>query len=227
MIVLENLRAGYERHVALDGVSCRLGYDRTVAVLGPGGSGKSTLLRIMAGSVMALPPTAWVEGALLGVPASISYLPQRFPCSSLRQPLRALMGSDEPLERALERTWEDIADGALLRSLLDVPLCALPPSLRRLAEVTAALSLHVQMLLLDEPDGGADPRVREWIRRRLATLRGQRSIVLVTHDLALAEAVSDDALFLLDGRLIEASDTASMFTAPVQLRTRDFVTYGG
>lgn len=225
MIALSDIRAGYEGHVALDRVSCGLAAGRTTAVLGPGGSGKSTLLRVVAGPVLGLPAGMWCEGSLRGVTGPISYLPQRPPEVALARPLRALFGGDEPADEAIARVWRDIPGPEVLRDALAVRLGDLPASMHRLAGFTAALA-SPGLLLLDEPDGGVGERERGWIRERLVTLRGQRSVVLITHDLELARAGSDDSVFLLDGCVVEAADTASLFTSPAHPRTRDLIRYG-
>lgn len=226
MITLKNIRTGYGGHVALHDIDCRISRGRTTVLLGPGGSGKSTFLRVLASPVLGLHPSMWCTGAIDGINTSVSYLPQRQEGAALARPLRALLGDDDPPERTVGRVWDGIADCEALLTLLDVPLAILSPSRRRLVALTAALASAAELLLLDEPDAGADERDRAWIRACLAALRGRRTSVVVTHDLELARAVSDDALFLLDGRLIEAADTSTFFAAPAHPRTRDLITYG-
>lgn len=226
MITLKNIRTGYGGHVALHGLDCRIAHDRTTVLLGPGGSGKSSFLKVLASAVRGPLPPMWCTGVIEGLTDSLFYLPQGPETAALSRPLRALLGDDDPPERTVGRVWDGIAQCDALLSLLDVPLAILSPSRRRLVTLTAALASRADLLLLDEPDAGADERDRAWIRACLAALRGRRTIVLVTHDLELARSVSDDALFLLDGRLIEAADTHTFFAAPVHPRTRDLITYG-
>ncbi|MEM9492924.1 MAG: hypothetical protein AAGC55_27490, partial [Myxococcota bacterium] len=113
-----------------------------------------------------------------------------------------------------------------LSAVADQPLCSLSRSLRRTAEFTVAASALADVMIFDEPDHGVGEREREWIQAKLTTLRGQCTAIVVTHNLRLASAVSDDAIFLLDGVIVESGATAPMFAQPRHERTRDLLTWG-
>jgi ABC-type phosphate transport system ATPase subunit len=224
MITLRDVQAGYGDHIALRDLCCVLRPDRTTAVLGPGGSGKSTLLRILAGAPR---PDAWCSGVVDGVTRPVSWMTQHHEPAELLTTPGSLLGPEPERERAVARVWGDGPAAALVRGALDAPLSSLSPSTRRIVALTAALARPAGLVLLDEPEAGASPRELAWISAALDRMRGQRTVVLVTHSLELAGTASDDALFLLDGILIEAAATDTFFNAPVNPRTRDLITYGG
>ncbi|MCG8425265.1 MAG: ATP-binding cassette domain-containing protein [Proteobacteria bacterium] len=221
--------------------------NRTTVVLGPGGSGKSTLLRLIGGLIVPpseglgdsrasagdfarypVPETMWHSGDIKCINGDIRILPQALEVSE--HTLTALLQSQsgQGLKSWLHEFWQSVSGSAseLLESVVDTPLLALPGPLRRLAGFTVAASVPGSLLLIDEPESGAGERECEWMRAKLAAIRGQHTIVLVTRNLKLARATSDDAIFLLDGRIVEAGETSVLFTHPAHQRTRDLLTFG-
>ena len=175
----------------------------------------------------------WQSGGLWRTSGQMSYLPQKPLPES--QSLASLLGHRRPgtsvgfrdARRYLYRFWRVAIPAAeALDAAFDTPLCRLPQTLRRLAEFTVAASSPAPLLLVDEPDRGAGERESGWIAAKLCALGGQRTIVVITHNLGLARQVSDTMIFLLDGLIVEAGDTALMFARPRHPRTRALITYG-
>ena len=83
------------------------------------------------------------------------------------------------------------------------------------------------MLLVDEPECGTSERVCAWIWRKLESLRGAQTIIVVTHDIERAGTMSDDLLFMLDGELVESGPTRALFSQPEKARTREMLRWGG
>jgi ABC-type methionine transport system ATPase subunit len=95
--------------------------------------------------------------------------------------------------------------------------------------IARALMTQPEVLLLDEPTSALDPDVADHIMatvRRLAETM-QLTVVMVTHRLAEARAVSTHVVFMEAGRVIETGPTQAMFTAPGEPRTREYLLRDG
>lgn len=225
LLEAHELTAGYGERVVLDRVSLRLAPGRTCVVLGPGGSGKSTLLKVLAGQRQA--PEFWRRGSTR-VPGRVSWLPQR----RLPPPgtVGELVSPNAPGRAAsvISRVWAAEAHArSRLEAALEREAARVEPMIWRLAAYTAAVGGSEPVLLLDEPDAGLRGDLLSALVRQLAAERGRRTIVLVTHHLILARELSDAALLLVDGRVLESAESADFFERPTQQRTRDFVRMGG
>ncbi|MGY1711196.1 thiol reductant ABC exporter subunit CydC [Geodermatophilus sp. SYSU D00758] len=158
-----------------------------VALRGPSGSGKSTLLAALAG---LLPPGADVEGRVTGVPADgVAWVPQspRTTGETVTDELRRHAGDDpgddDPADLPAVLTQVGAADLATRR-------CATlsPGELQRVAFARALLRVRrgARLLLLDEPTAHLDAASAARVAGVLAGLQGTVSVLLVTHDPALA-----------------------------------------
>lgn len=216
------LSAGYDDRTVLDDVSLRLADGRTTVVLGPGGSGKSTLLKLLAGA--AFPADFWCQG-LVSTQDPVGWLPQRRHPPT--QTLAELVSPEAPEAAGdlVRRVWGDEPRTceALLSALDDA---AANSSLWRLAAFTGVVAGDASVLLLDEPDAGMEPEWLAALARKLAQEKGRRTVGLVTHHLLLARRVSDVAVLLVDGQVLEAGENLDFFERPAQQRTRDFVRMG-
>ena len=226
MAVLEarGLTAGYGERVVLEAVTLQLAPQRTCAILGPGGSGKSTLLKVFAGA--GREPGFWCRGAA-EVPGRVAWLRQR------REPpdatLAALVRPSAPGEASavLRRVWGGEARvREALEPVLSSPARAVEPNLWRLAAYTGAVAGDEPVLLLDEPEASLRGEWLAAVGRQLAGEKGRRTVVLVTHHVALARASADAAVLLVDGRVLEAAEKDDFFERPAHQRTRDFVRMG-
>jgi phosphate transport system ATP-binding protein len=80
------------------------------------------------------------------------------------------------------------------------------------------------MLLMDEPCSALDPIATAKVEDLMYQLRGQFTIVIVTHSMQQAARVSDNTAFMYLGRLIEYGATDTVFTGPKVQQTNDYVT---
>ena len=77
---------------------------------------------------------------------------------------------------------------------------------------------------MDEPASALDPRSTARIEDLIEELRGEYTIVIVTHNMQQAARVSDHTAFFYEGNLIEFGPTNRIFTKPAQKRTEDYIT---
>jgi phosphate transport system ATP-binding protein len=87
-----------------------------------------------------------------------------------------------------------------------------------------ALAIEPDVLLLDEPTSSLDPVATESIEALIRTLVPRLTVVIVTHNLAQARRVADQAVFLNKGRLVEHGDTKQVFEQPAEEETANYVT---
>jgi phosphate transport system ATP-binding protein len=89
--------------------------------------------------------------------------------------------------------------------------------------IARLLPLKPDVILMDEPCSALDVEGTRAIENLMLSLAGRYSIVIVTHNMAQARRVSDDCLFMLLGRLIEARPTEELFLNPVDPRTAQYI----
>jgi putative ABC transport system ATP-binding protein len=205
---------------ALDGVSLTIRAGEAVAILGPSGSGKSTLLNLVAGLDRPSSGTVTVDGVRvdkLGEAGSARYRRAKigmvFQFFNLLDDLTVADNVMLPAQLAgTARTVAQRRAGELLSTLgIDRHARAYPGRLsggeRQRVAVARALMNRPALLLADEPTGALDTASGEEVRQLLNELHAEgQTIVLVTHDLALAESCATRTVQLVDGRV--AADTA-------------------
>jgi len=85
------------------------------------------------------------------------------------------------------------------------------------------LPVKPRILLMDEPCSALDPKGTEAVEELIWELRGQYSILIVTHNMAQARRASEECIFMLMGRVVEHTPTNQMFVTPVQQETADYI----
>lgn len=90
--------------------------------------------------------------------------------------------------------------------------------------IARALAVDPEILLMDEPTSALDPRATARIEDLIGELRGQYTIIIVTHNMQQAARVSDYTAFLYEGSLVEFGTTNQIFTNPKAKQTDDYIT---
>ncbi len=89
--------------------------------------------------------------------------------------------------------------------------------------IARLLPVKPKILLMDEPCSALDPKGTEAVEELIWTLRGEYTIVIVTHNMAQARRASEESIFMLNGKVIEHTDTTAMFISPKQKETADYI----
>jgi len=201
---------------ALDGLTLQVHAGEAVAVLGPSGSGKSTLLNLVAGLDRPSRGTVTVDGVRvdrLNEAASARYRRARigivFQFFNLLEDLTVLDNVLLPAQlagmarpRARDRAHELLSYLGVDRHARAFP-GRLSGGERQRVAVARALMNRPPLLLADEPTGALDTASGQEVRALLTELnRDGQTVMLVTHDLALAEACATRTIELVDGRMV-------------------------
>jgi phosphate transport system ATP-binding protein len=127
---------------------------------------------------------------------------------------------DEVVEWSLRRAalWDEVRD-RLHHSAL-----ALSGGQQQRLCIARALANDPEVLLLDEPASALDPIATQKIEELLFELKGELTVVIVTHNLQQAARVSEFTAFFYLGRLVEVDTTQRLFTSPREDRTEAYVT---
>lgn len=222
---VEGVTAGYRGVPVLREVTFEVGEARVLGLVGPNGAGKSTLLDVVCGSLRPTTGRVWLFGrdvtrlpvhrrARLGLGRTFQRL-EPFSSLNIADNLLVaaeLVGTAKHRAEAAGRPApvsgpeSSYEPAAVVRDLLrrfglvdfaGQPLAAVPTGVARIVEIARALAAGARVLLLDEPSSGMSEQQVEEFAGTVRALRADGlSIVLVEHDPALIEAVSDDVLEL-------------------------------
>lgn len=208
---LAGIHVSYGRRTVLQGLDLTLRAGEIFALLGRNGTGKSTLMRLLTGQMTASAGEVRVFGADPRRTAEprrlMSLVPQEialYPRLTVRENLEVLGGMMGLRRTDISRRVEEAMILARLEDRRDDLVEHLSGGYKRRANIAAALLTRPRLLLLDEPTVGVDVEARLSLHRTLRDLRDDgTAILLTTHDLDEARALSDRVGILAAGRLAE------------------------
>ncbi len=202
---------------ALAGVSFTL-TPGLYGLLGPNGAGKSTLLGIVTGGlasdgggVLWRGKSARAAGA--GFRRALGFMPQQqglYDSYTGRRFLAYLCALKEIPAKETAAQVARVADWVNLSDELDKRLAAYSGGMKQRLLLASALLGAPQMLILDEPPAGLDPKERVRLRRLLAGLAEDRIILVATHVVSDVETVAREILLLKDGRLVAQAPVSDL-----------------
>ncbi len=240
-----NVNVYYGAKQALKDVSIDVSLENVTAFIGPSGCGKSTFLRCM-NRMNDTVASARVEGEIkldgediyksgmdvVQLRARVGMVfqkPNPFPKSiydnvAYGPRIHGLGGSKADLDGIVESSlrraglWEEAKDrltesGTAMSGGQQQRLC-----------IARAIAVDPEVILMDEPCSALDPIATAKIEELIDELRGKYAIVIVTHNMQQAARVSQKTAFFHLGTMVEYGDTSTIFTNPVQPRTKDYIT---
>jgi ABC-2 type transport system ATP-binding protein len=222
ILVAERLTKWYGPRLAVDDVSFEVGQHEVMGLLGPNGSGKSTVLRVLTGYLRPSSGTARIgrfDVVSQGLEArrQVGYVPEDVPLyTNMRVgDFLAFMGRLRGMEgTALARRIDAVCDRLSLKRERNVLIAKLSRGYRQRVAIAQALIGEPQLLILDEPTNGLDPRQIIELRELIRSLADSCSILVTSHVLAEIERVAHRAAILLDGKLL----TVHELTAAAEAR---------
>ncbi|WP_041574259.1 phosphate ABC transporter ATP-binding protein [Cellulomonas gilvus] len=245
-----DVSAWFGSHKVLERVSLVIPAGQVTALIGPSGCGKSTFLRIL-NRMHELVPSAALAGQVLLEGEDI-YDPGRrvtharrhvgmvfqkpnpFPAMSIQDNVTAGLALTGVRVSARERA--DLVEECLTRAglwsevkdRLRAPGGGLSGGQQQRLCIARSLAVRPRVLLMDEPCSALDPTSTRRVEETIAALRGEVTIVIVTHNMQQAARVSDRCAFFLaeagtPGGIVEHGPTPAMFGTPRDQRTSDYV----
>lgn len=243
VIRIDKLNLYYEKFHALKNINLDIPEKTVTAFIGPSGCGKSTLLRTLNRMNDMIPGTR-IEGTvsiagqdIYGDTMEVETLrkqvgmvfqqPNPFPKSIYDNVaygprlhgIRQKEKLNELVEQSLRQAalWEEVKD-FLKRSAL-----SLSGGQQQRLCIARALAVQPDILLMDEATSALDPISTIKIEELVQELRDRYTIVMVTHNMHQAARVSGRTAFFLNGVVVEAANTETMFSTPQDSRTEDYI----
>jgi sulfate transport system ATP-binding protein len=226
-IEVRNLRKTFGGFVALDDVSLDVPGGELVALLGPSGSGKTTLLRIIAGLEPADQGTIHFHGEdTTDQPVrerQVGFVFQHYALfrhmsvfENVAFGLRVRPRKVRPSEKEIRETVLGLLHLVQLDVLSERRPSELSGGQRQRVALARALAVKPKVLLLDEPFGALDAKVRKELRRWLRRLHEEVHVtsVFVTHDQEEALEVSDRVVIMNEGRIEQSGAPEAVYERP-------------
>ncbi len=240
----EHFSVYYWKKPAVDRVSFNIPAGKVTAIIGPSGCGKSTFLRAI-NRMNDLIPGCTASG-FLGLEGQDLYS-TKVDVVALRRMIGMVFQKPNPFPK---NVFDNIAFGPRIHGVRDRTKLnqIVENSLRQAALwdevkdrlndnalglsggqqqrlcIARAIAVDPKILLMDEPASALDPQSTTRIEDLIGKLRGEYTIVIVTHNMQQAARVSDLTAFLYEGVLIEFDLTERIFTKPREKRTEDYIT---
>jgi ABC-2 type transport system ATP-binding protein len=209
-VMAEALSKRYGPVTALQDFSLEIRRGEVFGLLGPNGSGKTTFIRMLAGYLAPTRGRLLVAGLDVvhdALPARrrLGYVPEAAPLYghmrvheflAFMGRLRGLAAAE--LEAAIDRVVARLALGDVLRK----PTRALSRGYRQRVAIAQALIHDPEIVVLDEPTNGLDPRQIIEVRELVRSLAGQHTVIMSSHILTEVGRTADRVAILLGGRLL-------------------------
>jgi len=244
VLEIDRFNLWYGSKQVIHNISMPIIKKQVTALIGPSGCGKSTLLRsvnrmndliqnIRITGDMRLNGDSIYEPRMdvinlrkrMGM---VFQKPNPFPMSIFENVVYSLRIDGEKNRSVLDEVCEISLRGAALwdevKDCLNDSALKLSGGQQQRLCIARAVAAEPEVLLLDEPCSALDPIATGKIEDLIQELRGQYSILMVTHNMQQASRASDYTAFIYLGRLIEYGPTSDIFTNPVLQETESYVT---
>jgi phosphate transport system ATP-binding protein len=243
-INIQRFSVFFQKRQLLRFITLDVSSNQILGIIGPAGSGKTTFLRalnrmndlevgfriegsvILDGKDVYHPQFDVVElrkrvGMVFALPVA---LPMSIYDNVVYGPTLAARKNGDQLDELVEKSlkaaflWDEVKDRLKSSAL------RLSGGQQQRLCLARVLAMEPEVILLDEPCSGLDPISTAKIEEALTELKKEYTIILVTNNTKQAARVADRTAFFLMGELIEVGATESVFTAPREKRTNDYIT---
>jgi phosphate transport system ATP-binding protein len=242
-ISVKDLNLFYGEKQALKNISIDIKENKVTALIGPSGCGKSTFLRTLNrmndlienvtidGKIVIDGKNIYESQDVIDLRTKVGMVFQKanlFPMSIYDnivygpriQGVKDKKVLDKIVEESLKGAaiWDDVKDSLKSSAL------GLSGGQQQRICIARTMAMKPKVILMDEPTSALDPISTAKVEELIASLKGQYTIVIVTHNMQQAARISDETAFFLNGEIIEFRDTKTMFTNPTDKRTEDYIT---
>src|SRR6201996_6822855 len=231
-VVLRNIVARYDQFLAVDNVSLTIGSGQFVTLLGPSGCGKSTTLRIIAGLMKPTSGSVLFAGRdVTGVNAadrnigmvfqSLALFPHMTVAENVAFGLKMKGAASAAIEKRVKRMLEMVR----LDQLSDRYPSQMSGGQQQRVALARAIAVEPSILILDEPFGALDRKLREAMQVELHQLTREMKItaLFVTHDQEEALMLSDSIAVMNKGRIEQYGTPQEIYATPTTRFVADFM----
>lgn len=226
MIEVNGIVKQYGSHLAVDHLSFRVEKGQIYGFLGPNGAGKSTTMNIITGYLASNEGTVVINGHdILEEPEEakkcIGYLPEippLYPDMTVSEYLHFVAGLKGVQKSEVEESLADIMEKTYLVSEKDRLIKNLSKGYKQRVGLAQALIGNPEILILDEPTVGLDPKQIIEIRSLIKELAREHTVILSSHILSEVSAICDQIMIIAHGRLV-ACDTPDNLSRSVAGKT--------
>lgn len=233
----------YHQKIVFQNISHGFPSRGVTGILGPSGSGKTTLLRTfnrmndwidgfrLRGSIRVQGHEIYGNGIdVYRLRRGIGMVFQK-PCIFPKSVYENVVFGLKHLQPGRKKEFPSLAEDALreaflwdeVKDRLNQSASVLSQGQQQRLAIARALISKPGILLMDEPTSALDPKSSLAIEDLIVSLKENHAILLVTHNVSQAKRVSDEAVFVCDGRICEAGDAKKLFADPTCLETRDYL----
>lgn len=232
---LENIRYCYQREkTAIDGISLEIDAGEQIVLLGPNGCGKSTLQKVIAGLIFPSQGEFWAYDTKItkqkmqdknfaaAYRQKIGFVFQNsdvqlFCASVLDEVMFGPLAMGLSFDRAKKQA-EEILDCIGIASLKNRLPHHLSGGEKKKVAFAAVLAVNPEVLILDEPTNGLDPKTQRWMRGVLRQLNESgKTIIIATHQLEIVPDLAKRVVVIGDGHTIMADDKPAIILANQEL----------
>ena len=214
MIEVNNLVKRYGDHLAVDHLSFTIEKGKIYGFLGPNGAGKSTTMNMITGYIASTDGTVVIDGHdILEEPEEakkcIGYLPEQPPLyfdMTVLEYLKFVADLKKIPKDKKSSMIEEIMDMVKITDMKDRLIKNLSKGYRQRVGIAQAVLGYPEVIILDEPTVGLDPKQINEIREVIKGLKEKHTVILSSHILSEVSAICDYVLIISHGKLV-ASDT--------------------
>ena len=212
MIEVENLSKQYGAFTAVDDISFSCHRGEIVGLLGPNGAGKTTTMRILTGYMPPSAGDAFIAGYdtindSMNARRHLGYLPESVPLykEMTVESYLAFIGEIRRVDNVWDRV-DDVLEDVGMLDRAESYISSLSKGMRQRVGLAQAIMHDPDVLILDEPTIGLDPRQIVDMRNLIRRLGEKRTILISTHIMSEVEAICDRVIMIINGQI--ASDSS-------------------
>ncbi len=244
-LVVQNVSVYYGEKKAVDNISMNINQNEVTSLIGPSGCGKSTFIRCL-NRMNDVIENCKVEGSvfldktniynstidIVKLRSSIGMVfqkPNPFPKSIYDNivyapKLHGLVNNKTEEKELVEKSLKEAGLFDEVKERLHESGTSLSGGQQQRLCIARAIAVNPSVILMDEPCSSLDPVATAVIEELIDELKKKRTIIIVTHNMQQAARVSEKTAFFHLGKLIEFSDTETIFTRPKEKQTLGYIT---
>ena len=235
-IEIRDVNKTFGDFTALNNINITVPTGKLTTLLGPSGCGKTTLLRIIAGLEYADSGQILFDDLdVTNIPVQkrhIGFMFQHYAlfrhkniADNIAFGLTLLPKSERPSKTDIKKRVAELLELVQLPQLANAYPHQLSGGQRQRIALARALAVKPKLLLLDEPFGALDAKVRKELRTWLKNIHHELGItsIMVTHDQEEARAISDEIVVMNHGRIEQVGTSEQLLNQPANSFVRDFL----